>query len=303
MDAKFEALFGITEDELHTIFAEPIAEMAQKFNCDVPQMRKLLKYKYDGYHFSENMTDIYNPFSILNALSKGQLRDFWFATGSPTYLVKLLEESDVNMQQLVSQRYEAQYFIDYKADVERPLPMIFQSGYLTIKDFDFMDQTYLLDFPNNEVRSGFVSIIANDYLRNKQLPGPRIFALNRMLRDGRTDDLRDLLSDILADVDYEMRKDKAWHFQYTFYLIFTFLSSYTSVVEKHSSHGRADYVVETDNHIYIFEFKLDGSADEALAQIERAGYAEPFAHDQRQLHRIGVNFSKETGTIVEWKEK
>ena len=163
MSSQFEALCGITEQELYQYFSKPIEEMADKFGCSTEEMKLLLKNQYDGYHFSNQMLDIYNPFSIINAFNKKELEDFWFRSGTPTYLVKLLEGHHVNVQKLISQAYASSYFVDYRADAEDPLAMLYQSGYLTIKAYDRKYREYMLDFPNNEVRSGFMTLIANSY--------------------------------------------------------------------------------------------------------------------------------------------
>lgn len=160
MDSRYDAICGITEEELHTIFAEPISEMANKFDYTVDEMKNLLKKQYDGYHFSEALLDIYNPFSIINAFDKLKLDNYWYKSGTPTYLVKLLEGHHVNMQKLTSRPYESQYFVDYRADAENPLAMLYQSGYLTIKGYDKHYCEYTLDYPNVEVRKGFVALMA-----------------------------------------------------------------------------------------------------------------------------------------------
>lgn len=159
MDEHYEALCGITEDELYSTFDEQIKAMAVRYKTTEEGMKYKLKRKFDGYHFSPNMLDIYNPFSILNALSKKILADYWFRTGSPTYLVRLLSHFDENINEMVNRFYPTSSFIDYKADVESPLPMIYQSGYLTIKDWNMDTDSYLLDFPNDEVRSGFLTLV------------------------------------------------------------------------------------------------------------------------------------------------
>ena len=159
MDEHYEALCGITEDELYSTFDEQIKAMAVRYKTTEEGMKYKLKRKFDGYHFSPNMLDIYNPFSILNALSKKILADYWFRTGSPTYLVRLLSHFDENINEMVNRFYPTSSFIDYKADVESPLPMIYQSGYLTIKDWNMDTDSYLLDFPNDEVRSGFQTLV------------------------------------------------------------------------------------------------------------------------------------------------
>ena len=159
MDEHYEALCGITEEELYSTFDEQIKAMAVRYKTTEEGMKYKLKRKFDGYHFSPNMLDIYNPFSILNALSKKILADYWFRTGSPTYLVRLLSHFDENINEMVNRFYPTSSFIDYKADVESPLPMIYQSGYLTIKDWNMDTDSYLLEFPNDEVRSGFQTLV------------------------------------------------------------------------------------------------------------------------------------------------
>lgn len=170
LDGRYEALCGITTEEMYRYFKEPIRTLAQKYKYTEDEMKAFLKKQYDGYHFGENLIDIYNPFSILNAFSAQKVDDYWFRSGTPSYLVRLLNHTEENLNELTGKYYDTSEFIDYKADVEMPLPMIYQSGYLTIKDFDFEMNTYLLDFPNNEVQKGFVTMVTNDYLKNKTFP-------------------------------------------------------------------------------------------------------------------------------------
>ena len=164
LDTRYEALCGITQDEIDSCFTDAISEMAEEYSCSFEEMRAQLKRQYDGYHFSRKMTDIYNPFSLLNALDSKSLEDYWFRSGTPTYLIRLLNHFNENVNELTGKYYSPSEFIDYKADVERPLPMIFQSGYLTIKDYDMDFNTFLLDFPNNEVKNGFLTLVASSYL-------------------------------------------------------------------------------------------------------------------------------------------
>ena len=165
LDEKYESLCGITKEELLTVFDKPIRSLAANKNKSYEDMVAMLTEKYDGYHFSSKMTGIFNPFSILNCFSKNDMRNYWFASGTPGYLVRLLAHGNENINELVGKYYPAEMFIDYKADVEQPLPMIYQSGYLTIKACNPRRQTYLLDFPNDEVRSGFISVLAGDYFK------------------------------------------------------------------------------------------------------------------------------------------
>ena len=264
MDARYETLCGITQEELDSYFAGPIAEMAATNQC-TPE-----------------------------------------GSGTPTYLIRLLAHFKENMNELTGKYYPPEEFIDYKADVERPLPMIYQSGYLTIKDYDMRRNRFLLDFPNNEVKNGFLTALVASYLQPKKQLSNWIDDVVDALEAGETDSLCTLFTAFLASIPYTMcRKEneteKERYFQYTFYLIMRLISVYTAYVEKVQSQGRVDCIVETPQYIYIFEFKLDGTADEALKQIEDKGYAREYATDFRKLFRIGAVFSSETGTIGEWK--
>ena len=306
MDAQYESLCGITEEELYHYFAEPIERLATKYKCDTDEMKARLKRQYDGYHFSEELTDIYNPFSILNVFAKQRTDDFWFKTGTPTYLIRLLNHSQENLNELTGKYYDPSQFFDYKADVERPLPMIFQSGYLTIKDCDLDMNTYLLDFPNNEVKNGFVTMVAADYLKNRTDAGSWARDVVKALRVANLDLFYKLLTSFLAEIPYSMRRkdnerERERYFHYTFYLLMRMVSCYTTYTEKQQSEGRVDCIIETPDYIYIFEFKLDGTADEALKQIEEKGYARPYLADRRKLYRIGVSYSSDTGTVEDWK--
>ena len=303
MDRRYETLCGITQEELERYFAEPIHALAEEYGCMDEEMKIRLKHQYDGYHFSKNMVDVYNPFSLLNAFAARDIRDYWFASGTPTYLIRLLNHTQEDLNELTGRYYSPEEFVDYKADVEKPLPMIYQSGYLTVKRYDRDFGTFLLDFPNNEVKSGFVSLVASSYLKPRENLQSWIRSAVIALRKGDTEKLRALFTSFLADIPYTMRdkREKERYFHYTFYLIFRLISVYTVYTEKEQSQGRSDCIVETDGYIYIFEFKRDGSADEALAQIEAKGYARPYETDKRKLYKIGVNFSSETGTVEEWK--
>ena len=306
MDARYETLCGITEEELYQYFADAIDSLSQKYKCKPEEMKLRLKLQYDGYHFSEDLTDIYNPFSILNAFDKLRIADYWFATGTPTYLIRLLNHTQENLNELTGKYYLPGQFIDYKANVERPLPMIFQSGYLTIKDCDLDMNTYLLDFPNNEVKNGFVSMVTADYLKSRTDASSWVLDAVKSLRIADLEQFRKLLTSFLADIPYTMRRketerERERYFHYTFYLLMRMVSCYTVYTEKQQSEGRVDCIVETPNYIYIFEFKLDGTADEALAQIEEKAYARPYEADKRKLFKVGTVFSSETGTINDWK--
>ena len=307
MDRRYDAICGITEEELYSYFAEPVKDLADIMEYTVDEMKLKLKKQYDGYHFSENMKiDIYNPFSILNAFDSMKMEDYWYESGTPTYLEKLMEGHNVNMQKLTGRSYERKYFIDYRADREDPLAMLYQSGYLTIKGYDREYNEYFLDFPNDEVRKGFVTLTANSFFgKTEDDPENWIKNLDRMLKRCDLDGVRKAFKSFLSSIPYEANKDERakdfeTHFSYTFYLIFRMLSCYTTLIEKQNSKGRADIIIETNNDIFIFEFKLDGSAEEALKQIEEQQYAVPYLNDKRKLHKIGVNISSASRTVDAW---
>ena len=308
LNRNYESICGITKDELVRYFAEPIKELAEDYDCSYDEMLTMLKQKYDGYHFSKRMTDIFNPFSILNAFNQMDFGNYWFKSGTPTYLVRLLSHFDQNMNELIGKYYSTSQFDDYKADVEMPLPMIYQSGYLTIKGFDRDTQSYLLDIPNNEVREGLLTVLANNYLKTKEDSASWLISSVHQLKRGKLQEFMNSLTAFLASIPYSVRRrnderEYERYFGYTFYLLLRMLSCYLLYREKETSQGRADCVFETSNDVYIFELKLDGTADAALQQIEEKGYAREYATDSRRIHQIGVNFSSKTGTIEEWKEK
>ena len=306
MDGRYETLCGITQEEIERYFPQPIADMAGDYRCTPEEMKQRLKLQYDGYHFSKRLTDVYNPFSLLNALDSRSVDDYWFRSGTPTYLIRLLSHFNENMNELTGKYYRPEEFVDYKADVEKPLPMIFQSGYLTIKNYDIDFNTFLLDFPNNEVKNGFLTMLATSYLKPQEEMGTWIRDIVMTLREGNTDKLRNLFTSFLASIPYTMRRkqdeaERERYFQYTFYLIMRLVSVYTVHVEKPQSQGRVDCIIETPRYVYIFEFKLDGTATEALQQIEDKGYTREYEADRRKLYRIGAAFSSETGTISDWE--
>lgn len=308
LDNRYDTLLGITELELHSIFAEGISELARAIGKNEEETKDLLKKRYDGYHFSERMIDVYNPFSILNTFSKLKMNDYWFTSGTPTYLVRLLGNSQEDIMSYTSGEHMLDEFLNYKADSAKPLPMIFQAGYLTVKGYDPEFETYQLDFPNNEVKQGLITLLANNYLQVDGQVASWVQKIVRSLREGNLEQTRKLFTDFLAETPYSMRpkkdqKDRELYFHYTFYLLMRLISCYTIYTEKQLSEGRADCIVETPKYVYIFEFKLDGTADEALSQINNKGYGKPYEADSRQVYFIGASFSSKTGTVEEWKVK
>ena len=306
MAGDYESLCGITKEELLTVFDSSIKELAESMEESYEETVKRLKKKYDGYHFSDKLTGIFNPFSILNCFNSKRMHNFWFASGTPTYLVRLLAHFNENINELVGRYYAASQFIDYKADVERPLPMIYQSGYLTIKDCNKRLSTYLLDFPNEEVRNGFIDAVASGYFKNSSSPTSWGIDVNTALENGDTRKFEKLMTALLSSISYRFQRKQdpmecERYFQYTFFLIVKMLAFYNTVAEKETSEGRIDCVVECPNYVYVIEFKMNSSAEAALQQIEEKGYTKPYAADPRTVISLGINFSSQTGTLDGFK--
>ena len=302
MHPKYDTLCGITEEEIDKYFVESVENMCGFYKCDVPEMRRQLRKKYDGYSFSESLHKVHNPFSLLNAFTQQRMRDFWFSSGTPTYLINLLDRDDVNMDEIVAKYYTAPEFMDFKADRDAPLPMLYQSGYLTIKEYDPDLDMYRLDIPNDEVKRGFIPLLMDDYFSVTSNADDWMARMVRSLKAGDLEQFKMLLTAFLSSIPYSMhpKKETERFFHYTFYLILRLMSTLLIYTEKEQSQGRVDCVIETDKFIYIFEFKLDGTAEEALQQINDKGYAREYASDTRKLFKIGCGFSSETGTIGEW---
>lgn len=306
MDNQYDTLCGITDEELDAYFHDQIRELGDSNGYSFEEVRDVLRRKYDGYHFGTRMKGVYNPFSILNVFAKMDIRDYWFRTGTPTYLVRLLQECNENLNNITGKYYDESQFIDYRADREMPLPMIYQSGYLTIKDYDREMETYLLDFPNDEVKKGFVTMTANSYLTTQEDAGSWVRSAVIALKRGEVERFKTLLTAFLASIPYTARRkesetEKERYFSYTLYLIFRIASCYITYIEKEQSYGRLDCCVETPKYVYVFEFKLDGSAEAALQQIDDKGYATEFLASGKKIYKIGINISSETGTVDGWK--
>lgn len=305
MVPKYDAICGITNEELAKYFTQSLAELAQALGCSKEQVIGRLKEQYDGYHFSYSMRDVYNPFSLLKAFQHNNINNYWADSGSPSYLIRLLNKCNESIDQLAGRYFPSESFITANANNEYPLPMLYQSGYLTIKDYDSRRNRFLLDFPNNEVKSSFLSGVVNSYFQIQDKAKILAEDLSFALSNGDLAEFFQQLTAFMASIPYSMRRkadevERERYFQYTFYLILRLLSSFNIKLEQQQSEGRVDCIVETNEYVYIFEFKLDGSAQQALQQIKDKGYARSYLADQRTLFKVGVNFSSQTGTIAQW---
>lgn len=299
MDYAYNALCGITKEELVSNFIPEIKNLSEFLGLTFEETFGRLEKQYDGYHFCEDTTvGLFNPFSVLNALQKLKLGNYWFQTGTPTYLVDLLKQSDYDLRLLVNGiETTNSAFSEYRAEVNNPLPMIYQSGYLTIKHYDKEVELYTLKFPNDEVRYGFLNFLVPYYTNvSDDETGFHIAKFTRELRAGDVDAFMERLKVFFAGIPYELSGDTERHYQAIFYVVFALMGQFVET-EIRSARGRADAVVKTKEHIFVFEFKLNGSAEEALKQIDEKGYLIPYKLDGRNLVKVGVNFSKETRNI------
>ena len=301
MSQTYSDICGITEKELHTYFNEAIKEMAQKNDITFEDACAQLKEKYDGYHFSPDSDGVYNPFSLFNAFDDLRLGDFWFETGTPTFLVQLLQDCDYDLNSLQQGEIMAEDISKVDTVEGNPIPMLYQSGYLTINGYDKRFGTYILDFPNKEVENGFIKSILPYYVKNRS--GNSKLMVTQFVKDVRRGDPEAFLNRLqtfFEDADYRVAGKKEIYFQNVMFIIFKMMGFYTKV-ERATARGRIDVVIKTKDYIYIIECKLDGSADEALRQIEEKGYAKPYATDPRKLFKIGINFSSEIRGVSEWR--
>jgi hypothetical protein len=296
----YATLCGLTEAELLRDFHEDIVELAAAESLEFDACLEKIRRWYNGYRFEEKAEGVYNPFSTLNLLSRQKFEPFWFATGTPTFLVELLKRSDYDLRDLEGVQLPANQFADYRADPDRPLPVIYQSGYLTIKGYDPELKIYTLGFPNDEVAYGFLHFLADSYLYEARRDhGLHISRFVTELREGKPEAFLERLKIFFAGIPYDLSDRTERHYQVVFYLVFRLLGQFMQSEVK-SARGRADAVVETRDQLYVFEFKLDGSAEQALAQIDGKGYLLPYTGSGAKLWKIGVEFDAAARNIGRW---
>jgi len=296
---EFSTLCGITEREIHDHLDYYVQRMADSNNISKDDCYKELKTWYEGYHFSEDSEDIYNPFGLLMALDCKKFKEFWFETGTPTFLAKVIKNHGMELSELDNVECDSAELSKIDNFATNPIPLLYQSGYLTIKGYDSELDTYFLGLPNREVAKAFVKFILNFNFPKTETSAFSIISFVRDVRSGNIDSFMKRLSALLADSSYEIVGDAEKYFQNVFYLIFKLLGFYAEV-ERNTSDGRMDAVVKTPQYIYVFEFKLDKSAQEALDQINSKDYPLPFSVDGRTLYKVGVSFSSETRKVAEW---
>ena len=312
MDPFYSSVCGISEKELHDNLNSEVENLAAANKISVKECYSLLKAKYDGYHFCEETEGIYNPFSLLNTLQSTKMRDYWFQTGTPTFLVQEIKRNNYDLRKLIDGvDVDSQRLTEYSVGGTNPIPILVQSGYLTIKGYDKEFDTYHLELPNEEVKYGFLNFLSPDFIGTKSFSFDSDFDVRKFVKDIRSanvDAFMTRLQSIIASLPYPTdAKNQTvemleYNFQVAVYLTFTLMGQFTQC-EVHSIKGRADAVVETQDTVFIFEFKTNDSAENALVQIDELGYAGKYSISGKRIVKIGAEFNTQERKLVEWVRK
>ena len=303
-DKRFAAICGVSETEMRETFMPEIGALAEQGGMSRDEALAALKKRYDGYHFSKESEGMYNPYSLLNTFAKQDFADYWYQKGTPTFLVKLIRNLEIDIRKFDSDIVIGARDIDqYRHGETSPIPILYQSGYLTIKKYDRQFDEYLLGFPNEEVRFGFLNDLFPIYVPESRIQGGE-FAAARFVKDllaSNVEGFMTRLQAFFAAIPYDLSAKSERDYQTIFYLLFTLMGQFCATEVK-SAKGRADAVVKTPDTIYVFEFKLDenASAETALAQIDDKGYLLPYTADGRRLVKIGVEFNHDRRGINRW---
>ena len=307
LDNDYSGVCGITEDELKNCFKSEIRRLADGNDFKEEECFAELKKKYDGYHFSKRSNEIYNPFSVLNTFKKLEFNDYWFQTGTPTFLVEEIKRNNFDLRKLINGvDADAQKMTEYSVGGTNPIPILLQSGYLTIKGYDSRFDEYHLGLPNEEVKYGFLNFLSPEFLGQRNIDTD--FSVRDFTKDvesGNVDSFMARLQSIIASLPYPVsdkeREDEflEYNFQVAVYLTFTLMGQFTQC-EVHSIKGRADAVVQTKDAVYIFEFKTNDSAENALKQIESQNYADGYKASGKKIVKIGASFSTKEKKLTEW---
>ena len=300
MRKDYVEICGVSDQELHENLDIELHEFAETQGLSYDKLCTKLKEYYDGYHFTHNSIGIYNPFSLLNAFKYKEFGSYWFETGTPTYLVKLLKKHHYDLERMAHEETDAQVLNSIDSESTNPIPVIYQSGYLTIKGYDERFGIYRLGFPNREVEEGFIRFLLPFYANVNKVESP--FEVQKFVREVETGDYDSFfhrLQSFFADTTYEVIREQELHYENVLFIVFKLVGFYTKV-EYHTNNGRVDLILQTNKKKNIMEFKLNGTAEEALQQINNKRYALPFEADGRKLFKIGINFSEKTRNIEKW---
>lgn len=300
MEQRYAAICGITKDELLTQMSPDIDALAAKLRKTRQETIDTLSYNYDGYHFAWPSPDIFNPYSLLNCFTYGKTDSYWFASGTPTYLINMMRRFRVSPTQLAPMEAKSQDFDAPTEGMTTLTPLLYQSGYITIKGYNDFLRLYRLDIPNHEVRLGLMESLLPYYvIPDTQAANNTIAYLADALNRGDIDGMLRLLKKFLSAIPYTDNTNYEGHYQQVLYIIFTLLGAWADV-EVHTSRGRVDVVLLFRGHLYLFELKLDSSAEAAMRQIDLRDYPSRFALSGYPVTKVAVNFDSSTRTIKDW---
>ena len=301
MDEPYAAICGISEDEIRLQMKDDLGGLAKKLEITPEEALMKLKENYDGYHFTSPSPDIYNPFSLLNAFADGKFGSYWFGSGTPTYLVKMLNKFGVKPSEIGRRQLKSSVFDAPTETMTDAVPLLYQSGYITIKDYNKMLDLYTLDIPNKEVRLGLMESLLPYYVNNKTPEATTMVAyLFYDIQNGDMDAALHRLQEFLSTIPYCDNTRFEGHYQQVFYIIFSLLGYYVDV-EVRTPRGRVDIVLRTKTTLYVMELKLDKSAGEAMEQIDLKNYPERFALCGLPVVKVAVCFDSERCTIGDWE--
>ncbi len=297
---QYSAICGISKTELTTVMKPDVEGLGRALGLTYEETLEQLRDYYDGYHFSERSEDVFNPFSLIRALSGQKIAAYWFGSGTPSYLIKSLQKYHVNVMDIEENGVDVDDFDVSPEQMNSALPLLYQSGYLTIKKFNPINHRYRLAYPNQEVKIGMLKSLAPNYLspishENNGLVGDLI----ELLYEKKLEEAMLRLKAYLASISNRLSNKNERDFQTVFYLIFNLMGANIKV-EEDSAIGRADAVVHLPNATFVFELKYDGSAEAAIQQIDDKGYLIPYSADGKRLFKIGINFDSNQRTITDW---
>ena len=300
MSPRFHDICGITEEELHNTFDDEIQLLADNNGQAKEEAYETLKRNYDGYHFTNSVKGIYNPFSVLWTLSEKRYGSYWFNTGTPTYLVELIKKADFNIEELSNYMAGEDQLNSIHIDSIDPIPVLYQSGYLTIVEYEKEFGLYILDYPNEEVKAGFINFLLPFYSKIKEKQSQTIISMFvTAARSGKAHEFMQQLQSLMAGTPYELVKDLENHYQNVMYIITKLMGLYVQA-EYRTINGRIDLLIGTKDYLYIIELKFNGTAEQAMDQINNKEYPLPFEQEGRTIIKIGANVSPETRNIEQW---
>lgn len=302
MDEPYSGICGITKDELLTQMSEDIDALAKKMSLTREETIEKLKENYDGYHFTWPSPDVFNPFSLLNCFADGKTKAYWFGSGTPTYLINMLRKFNVLPTRITKMYAKASSFDAPTENMTTITPLLYQSGYLTIKDYEPMSEIYTLDIPNKEIKVGLFESLLPNYLEGTfaEAGDVTIARMSVLIRQNDMDGAIRLLQTFFETVPYCNNTNYEGHYQQVLFIIFSLLTHFLVDVEIHTPNGRVDIVMLTNTHLYIIELKLNKDAKTAMQQINLKDYAQRFALCGKPVIKVGINFNAKSGQIEDW---